>query len=134
MKKKIIIIIFIIATIICILVKSYYDFFISMENLPEGEFLCSSESPDGTYEIKIYRCNGGATVDYSIRGELIEKDKFKSKNIYWSYRESDAKVEWVNDYTVIINGKMLNVQYDKYDFRREDDKEVISSSNLPNYP
>ncbi|WP_419960225.1 DUF5412 domain-containing protein [Psychrobacillus sp. BM2] len=95
-----------------------YTFFISMESLPEGEFLTEESSPDGKYTLKAYVTNGGATTSYAIRGELVFNEKSgKTKNIYWNYREEDAEVSWLDNDTVIINNRTLNVPKEKYDFR-----------------
>lgn len=90
-----------------------------MNRLPTGEYLTEEVSPDGTYTLKAYITDGGATTSYSIRGELmLNKQKNKTKNIYWNYREESAVVEWLDDDTVVINGHRLNVPNDKFDFRR----------------
>ena len=95
-----------------------YTFFISMESLPKGEFLTEESSPDGKYTLRAYVTNGGATTSYAVRGELVfnEKDG-KTKNIYWDYREDTAEISWVDENTVIINNRTLNVPKEKYDFR-----------------
>lgn len=89
----------------------------SMENLPQGELLNSFDSPNGTYTVNIYLCNGGATVDYAVRGELKNNIDGSQHNIYWNYHEDHAEVEWIDDETVIINGIQLNVLTEIYDFR-----------------
>lgn len=95
-----------------------YKFFISMESLPKGEFLTEESSPDGKYTLKAYVTNGGATTSYAIRGELVFNEKSgKTKNIYWNYREEDAEISWLDNDTVIINNRTLNVPKEKYDFR-----------------
>ena len=76
-------------------------------------------SPDGTYMVNMYLCNGGATVDFAVRGELVEGEK--EKNIYWEYHKYNAKVEWKDEYTVCINGRILDVRYDTYDWRKDPD-------------
>ena len=100
---------------------SVYWLFFDMERLPTGEYLTEATSPDGTYTLKAYLANGGATTAYSIRGELIfnTKDK-KKKNIYWNYREETAEIEWTDNDRVVINGHTLHVPKDKFDFRRQD--------------
>jgi hypothetical protein len=96
----------------------YWAFF-DMNRLPTGEFLTEEVSPDGTYTLKAYITDGGATTSYSIRGELVlNKQNNKTKNIYWNYREESAVIEWLDDDTVVINGHTLNVPNDKFDFRR----------------
>ena len=114
MKKIIFLILLIVILFMC--AKCTYDVFFSLNALPEGELMNSSVSPNGTYEIKIYLCNGGATVDYAIRGELVYENE--AKNIYWAYHEQDAEVEWLDNYTVKINDIILDVRYDKYDYRK----------------
>lgn len=95
-----------------------YKFFISIESLPKGEFLTEESSPDGKYTLKAYVTNGGATTSYAIRGELVFNEKSgKPKNIYWNYREEDAEISWLDNDTVIINNRTLNVPKEKYDFR-----------------
>ena len=91
--------------------------------LPKGELIDASESPNGTYTINLYLCNGGATTDYAVRGELVEGRK--KKNIYWEYRQSGVKIEWKDEYTVMINDTVLDVRHDVYDWRK--DKEFCES-------
>lgn len=94
----------------------YYE----MNGLPKGEYLTEKTSPDGAYTLKAYRTNGGATVSYAIRGELVfNKRKGKAKNIYWNYREDTANIIWTDNNTVVINGHTLNVPNDKFDFRNQ---------------
>lgn len=98
----------------------YWAFF-DMKRLPEGEFLTESISPNGTYTVRAYITNGGATVAYSVRGELVFNDENKKdKNIYWNYREDSATVNWIDDDTVNINGHVLNMPTEIYDFRNTD--------------
>nr|WP_281365867.1 DUF5412 family protein [Paenibacillus frigoriresistens] len=42
----------------------------SFTDLPKGDFVQSFPSPNNKYTVKIYLVNGGATVDYAIRGEI----------------------------------------------------------------
>ena len=97
----------------------YWAFF-DMNRLPTGEYLTEETSPDGTYTIKAYRNNGGATTSYSIRGELVfNQSNSKTKNIYWNYREDTAEIEWIDNDTVIINGHTLEVPNERFDFRNQ---------------
>ncbi|PGQ86040.1 hypothetical protein COC52_26980 [Priestia megaterium] len=107
--------------LIIILIGSYliYHFFFSMNNLPEGKLIKKENSPDNTYTVELYRADSGATSSYSLRGEVINNKDNESKNIYWGYDEEKATVSWKNNHTVIINGHTLDVEKDKYDFRRE---------------
>ena len=97
----------------------YWAFF-DMNRLPTGEYLTEETSPDGTYTVRAYLNNGGATTSYSIRGELVfNKNNSKTKNIYWNYREDTAEIEWMDNNTVIINGHTLEVPNGKYDWRNQ---------------
>jgi len=97
----------------------YWAFF-DMNRLPTGDYLTEETSPDGTYTLKAYVTNGGATTSYAVRGELVFNNKNnKTKNIYWNYREEIANIEWKDNDTVVINGHTLNVPNDKFDFRNK---------------
>ncbi|MRX73802.1 hypothetical protein GJU40_16795 [Bacillus lacus] len=97
----------------------YWAFF-NMNRLPTGEYLTEETSPDGTYTLKAYLTNGGATTSYAVRGELVFNNRNgKTKNIYWNYREETANIEWEGNDTVVINGHTLNVPKEKFDFRNQ---------------
>lgn len=97
----------------------YWAFF-DMNRLPTGEYLTEETSPDGKYTLKAYVTNGGATVSYAIRGELVFNQRNnKTKNIYWDYREESANITWTDNDTVVINGHSLDVPKDKFDFRNQ---------------
>lgn len=97
----------------------YWAFF-DMKRLPTGEYLTEETSPNGKYTLKAYVTNGGATMSYSVRGELVFNDKEnKTKNIYWNDREESANISWTDNNTVIINGHPLDVTKEKFDFRRQ---------------
>lgn len=122
MKRKLKIILLVVSIPITLLMVLLgvivHIFFVSMENLPKGEFLTEETSPDGKYTLKVFVSNGGATTSYAIRGELVFNEKNgKTQNIYWNYREETAEISWVDDDTVIINHITLNVLKEKYDFR-----------------
>jgi len=91
----------------------------SMDYLPKGEFVAAYDSPQGTYTLNIYLDGGGATTGFAIRGELVTAANGSRKNIYWSYPEQEATVEWVSDEVVDINGHVLDVVHDTYDWRRQ---------------
>lgn len=112
---------FLLAVLICIVVFSgglYYHFFVSMSALPPGELIGEYMSSSSDCSVRIYRCPAGATVADSIRGEIVFENG-KTKTVYWAYRESEADVRWLDGETVSINGRILNIYRDKYDWRRE---------------
>lgn len=101
--------------VICLLLLAYWRFFVSMDFLPRGERILVSESPGGN-QIHLYLCNGGATTSYAIRGEAVTDRGVK--NIYWQYDETRADVRWLSDEVASINGVVLNIYEDVYDYRR----------------
>lgn len=104
----------------------YWAFF-DMNRLPTGEYLTEDTSPDGTYTVKAYLTNGGATTSYAIRGELVFNNRNgKTKNIYWNYQEETADIKWIDHDTVVVNGHTLKVPKDKFDFRNQKIKKGIT--------
>jgi hypothetical protein len=70
------------------------------------------------------QANGHLIIESTANGLnhyniLYNKAKKNPKNMYWSYREENANISWVDDTTVIINGHKLDVLHDTYDWRRE---------------
>ncbi len=96
----------------------FYYLFISMSHLPKGELITTVKCDSCGKAVNVYLVNGGATTDYSIRGEIVYNNGYH-KNIYWSYHESNADVSWVSCDEININGHVLNVYKDKYDWRRK---------------
>ena len=89
----------------------------SQTNNPET-FLIASQSPDGKYNLEAYRTEPGATVDFSIRVYLTTNDK--KSLIYDAYHEYEAKIVWIDNTTVSINGKTLDIsQGEKYNWRMQ---------------
>lgn len=86
--------------------------------LPKGKFLSESTSEDGQYTIKAYLCNGGSTVDWAVRAELIENNVSKKPhNIYWDYHINKAEIIWEDNNTVIINNHKIDLPNGTYDWR-----------------
>lgn len=88
----------------------------SIKDIPRGNLIEESVSPDKNYKLRTYLCQGDATTDFAIRGEIVNKLGFK-KNIYWSYHEREVKIEWLNNNSVKINDKILEVPKEVYDWR-----------------
>jgi len=96
-----------------------YWAFYDMNRLPKGEYLTEETSPDGTYTLKAYLVNGGATTSYAIRGELVLNNKDnKTKNVYWNNNEETATIEWTDKNTVVVNGHTLHAPKDRFDYRK----------------
>ncbi len=113
-KKKVIIFVVIIAIIIYGVYWSFYD----MSRLPKGNLISEVQSPDGNYSIRVYVSESSLSAP-AVRGELNYKNsKKKSKNIYWNYKEDTVNMEWIDNFTIIINGHELDIRHDTFDFRR----------------
>ena len=85
------------------------------------DLIAESTSPQGTYTVKAYVSDAGATTSYAVLGELIyNHEKRKSKKIYWQYRKNEAFIKWSDDDTVSINGVTLNVPDETYDYRENE--------------
>jgi hypothetical protein len=120
MLKKIITVILIIG--LALFIAVYYLFF-DMGRLAEGTLITEESSPDGTYTVRAYLVEHGATVANTVRGELVFNNMVrKPKNIYWNYREEEAEIYWIDEDTVVINEKELDVPGEVYDFRRDNNR------------
>ena len=93
--------------------------FLDIQRISGQEYLNESTSPNGAYTVTAYLNNGGATVDYAVLGRLKNNKSGKIKNIYWQYHCEKAEMEWMNNETLKINGKELNVKDEIYDYRRK---------------
>lgn len=126
MKKTVITIISIILGIalvfsLAMLIRNYIVPVLTIANSQKNvqeTFLCSSESPDDKFNLEAYRTEPGATVDYSVRVYMINGNQ--KEIIYNAYHESEAKIDWVDNTTVSINGKTLDMSSgETYDWRKE---------------
>ena len=123
-KKKKIKLLIIIMAILLILAYLFYSCFYSMSRLPKGRFLYEDTSPKGTYTLKVYVSEPALSGD-AVRVELIMNNKKgKKKNLYWEYRESTARITWIDDDTVKINDHELNLPNDQYDWRKDKEWDV----------
>lgn len=103
---------------ILLFASGYYDAFVNMQNLPVGTYVAESSSPGGSYTLKFYEVDGGATVAPAIRGEVHYNGmQRQDKTIYWNEGDSGPSVRWIDYHTVSIDGHVLNVLTDTYDFR-----------------
>lgn len=102
------------AALICI-----YHFFFSTAAIKGEKLMGEYPSPNSAYTVEIYQNDGGATTGYAVLGVLRKKsDSSYARNIYWENNTDSAEAQWLDDDTVIINGrKIQNVLKDKYDFR-----------------
>ncbi|MFD0051662.1 DUF5412 family protein [Actinomycetes bacterium NPDC127524] len=73
------------------------------------ELFETSHSPDNKYTIDFYLGNGGATTSYFVVGK-VKGPLWFEKTIYYDYRMTKAKVEWINSHTVSINNHKLDLE------------------------
>lgn len=95
-------------------------FITGCQSVCSKDLIESVTSPDEKYTIKTYLINCGATVDWSVKADLCDEND-ECKQIYNCYHENASSVYWIDDETVFINNKTLNIHKDKYDWRRDDD-------------
>lgn len=115
-KSKILIITGVI--ILAVVIYLMYYFFYSLNSLPKGDLLASIKSPTNEYVINSYLVRNSLSAN-AIRVELINNKTSKRKNIYWGYPESTANIKWINEDIVEINGHILNIYKDRYDWRKQ---------------
>ena len=113
-NTKVLSFIFVAGILICFILISSSCGFSTAE-----EHISTSTSPDKTYTLEAYKVNGGATVDYSIKVyKLSDTMRLEKTLIYNKYHEYDAKIEWINNDTVSINGVILDLSKNEtYDWR-----------------
>ena len=88
--------------------------FPSISNLPQGEFMQSSISPEGNSRVDFYIIKNSMGV--AIRGERVRGDEHD--NIYWQTNIDSVNVEWLDEKGIIINSIPLNIETDKFDSRK----------------
>lgn len=126
MKKSVIIAVSIVSSVVLIVLFALFVRFLlipilnianSQMNGPEI-LLADSQSPDGKYYLEAYRTSPGATVDFSVKVYIVNGDD--KKIIYNAYHESEVQIGWIDDSTVSINGKTLDLSLgEKYDWRKQ---------------
>jgi Family of unknown function (DUF5412) len=108
---------FVFVVVFCVFGYIFHWAFYNIERIEPGELIFEKTSPSGTYTVRTYLNNGGATVNYAVLGVLYSNEKNDSKNIYWQYEESAGIIKWVDEDTVKINGEKINIPGGKYDYR-----------------
>ena len=89
----------------------------SSQTSDQETLLMVSQSPDDKYSLEAYRTEPGATVDFSIKVYVVNNNK---SIIYDAYHEYEAEIVWLDNTTVSINGKSLDIsQGERYDWRKQ---------------
>lgn len=107
-------------TLLLLLLASLFLVFVACASQPEGNSqtgveLTSADSSDGTYRMTLYQCKQDGKK--YIRGELTTLSSGETKNIFWDIYSTEIAIEWIDDVTVKVNGRSLNVTTDVYDCR-----------------
>jgi hypothetical protein len=95
-----------------------------MEDLPEGQFLYSSMSPDNTRSAEVYRIDTprGNAIRIELRNfDFSDKENVVSeeRNIYWAVNKSVVTVGWEDNNIVTVDTRTLDVSKgETYDSRR----------------
>ncbi len=106
---------------ICILGIISFSFWISWiynpNFLPQGYPGQTLQSPNGDFEAQVYHMSG--FLDYKdIRVDVVNNQTGKKKMIYYDFVDKALDIMWVEDYTLKIEDKTLNVVSDKFDYRK----------------
>lgn len=86
--------------------------------LPKGYLNETIPSKDGKYEARVYNYSG--FINYkNVRVEIYSKNTDDSKTIYYNFVDGPLHILWINENTIKIENKTLNVKKDTYDFRKD---------------
>jgi hypothetical protein len=95
-------------------------FYPSLESIDTKELQVVSErlSPDGRYVLKTYLM-GGVLLrsDFSYIGEIEYDDQ--RRKVFWISGNMLESPKWVDDHTIEIAGRRIDILHDQYDFRWE---------------
>jgi hypothetical protein len=81
---------------------------------PRGELILSASSSNNKFTVNMYSYSGGATVDFTLTGYIVDNKKKREKLIYQCYGQSYADVKWISEFEVQINAVVLDVRKDTY--------------------
>lgn len=85
----------------------------------EGEVIAIAESPKKKYVFVVKKNSAGASsMFWNLIGIVGDRTNKTEMIIYWD-EGSEAKVTWVDEKTVIINGVELNIEKDTFDYRHD---------------
>ena len=114
MKRTIVIILSIISSVVLIVLLALFvrNYIVPILNIEDSQI----NNPETFLEA--YRTEPGATVDFSVRVYLTTGDR--KTIVYDAYHEYEAKIVWIDNTTVSINGITLDIsQGEKYDWRMQ---------------
>ncbi|WP_188068139.1 DUF5412 family protein [Brevibacillus brevis] len=73
-------------------------------------------SPNSQYVAKVYRVGDESGLRVDVNTGLFGSERL----IYWSWKETEAKVEWLDETHIKINERILDVKSEKNDKRTMD--------------
>lgn len=116
----------IIVLIILIIIRvfGWYLFEYTQRIEPTGEIINSAVSQNSNYVAKAYVNDSGATMDHAILVRVFDKEQ-NTKNVYWEYPCEHVEMKWMTPYEIKINGVLLDVRYDVYDWRKNNNHSII---------
>ena len=104
----------VIIVIVALIVGILFFFMYTMPN--GGELLYSTSSPSGQYTIDVYFHYNSLGSD-SVRCKAYHESGLMERNIYYSYPKETVEIEWISETEVIIDGTVVNIVFDRYDWR-----------------
>ena len=105
------------AAVILLLMLAVHWAFFNIQRIHWQEMIDETTSADGRYTVTAYLTNGGATTACGVLCGVRDNTTGRERKIYWQYRCETAQMSWVDGDTIIINGVMLDVPGDTYDYR-----------------
>ena len=116
-RKKLLIFLLCALAVFALCAYGVYNLFFDIQRIKGQEKIQELTSPDGQYTLLAYLNNDGATTNYAVLCSVKNNQTGKTKNIYWNYPCWNAEVTWLDGHTVTINGIVLNVGSDTFDYR-----------------
>lgn len=110
MKKNAFFICFYAVTFIVILVNAIYlvgsNVFVNIADVPNGEYVSSSFSPDKSCELKVYT----VSTDIGNAVRVSRTVNGKTENVFWQTNVDDVSIVWNNNSIVFINNIRLDFE------------------------
>ncbi|WP_237721518.1 DUF5412 family protein [Paenisporosarcina sp. TG20] len=97
------------STIIVSILLSLVLFLGVLSVLIAEDLIKTSESPKDKYTINLYLVNGGAASSLLVKG-ILDGPLWCKKTIYNKNNMDHADVEWIDNDTVSINNRVLNLK------------------------
>lgn len=90
-----------------------------LQEIKGQEYISKSDSADGNYTVTAYLNDGEENADYAVLCTATDNASGETRNIYWCNNCANANIQWVDNETVVINGVVINVKDEGYDYRKQ---------------